>query len=111
MGTVSGMTPEERARDRYLRTTYGITLTEYNVILEHQGGVCAVCRKPPKPPKPGKKARHLHVDHDHRTGKTRGLLCFTCNFEVVGKQRDPELLRAAARYLERPPADEALLAV
>lgn len=104
MGTVSGMTPEERARDRYLRTTYGITLAEYGVIFEFQGGVCAVCGRPPK-----KQA--LHVDHDHVTGKVRGLVCFNCNHRVIGRVRDPEVFRRAAAYLARPPADEALLAV
>lgn len=95
-----------RARDRYLRTKYGITLAEFEVIFEFQGGRCAVCGGPP--PASG---RSFHVDHDHRTGKVRGLLCWTCNHDLIGRRRDPEVFRAAARYLERPPADEALLAV
>lgn len=98
------MTPEERKRDAYLRRTYGITLEDYRVIAAHQGGVCAVCGRPPK-------TRALHVDHDHKTKRVRGLLCFQCNALVVQRHRDPAILRAAARYLERPPADEALLAV
>jgi hypothetical protein len=97
------LTPAERERDRYLRATYNITLGEYNVILAFQGGVCALCGRPP-----GKRA--LHVDHDHRTRRTRGLLCFSCNYKIIGRVRDPEVFRRAARYLERPPADEALLA-
>jgi DNA-directed RNA polymerase subunit RPC12/RpoP len=98
------VTSAERDRDRYLRQTYGITLEEYRVILAFQGGVCAVCRRPPV-------NRPLHVDHDHVTRRVRGLLCYDCNHRVVGRQRDPEKLRAAARYLERPPADEAMLAL
>lgn len=92
-----------KARDAYLRATYGITLAEYNVILAYQNGVCAVCGRPPK-------KQSLHVDHNHKTGKVRGLLCWTCNLDLIGKRTDPDVFRAAARYLERPPADIALLA-
>ena len=97
------MTTQERARDRYLREKYGISLADYATMLEHQGGLCAICDRPPK-----KQA--LHVDHDHVTKRVRGLLCFDCNHRVLGRQRDLEKLRRAARYLERPPADAALLA-
>lgn len=97
------MTPEEKKRDAYLRKTYGITLEDYGAMLAYQGGVCAICGRPPV-----KQA--LHVDHDHKTKKTRGLLCYNCNHRIVGRQRDPAVFRAAARYLERPPADAALLA-
>ena len=97
------MTPEEKKRDAYLRKTYGITLEDYGVILAFQGGVCAICSRPPA-------GRALHLDHDHVTKRPRGLLCFNCNRRVLGRQRDPALLRSAARYLERPPADTALLA-
>lgn len=51
---------------------YGITPEQYDEILEEQGGVCKICKN-----LPGKY--RLHVDHDHETGKVRGLLCVTCN--------------------------------
>lgn len=95
------MTPEEAKRDADLRRLYGITLADYRRLLFHQGGVCAVCARPPV-------NRALHVDHDHKTKIVRGLLCFDCNSRVVGRQRDPEKLRAAARYLEDPPAAQVL---
>ena len=91
------MTPEEAKRDADLRRLYGITLADYRRLLVHQEGVCAVCARPPV-------TRALHVDHDHKTKVVRGLLCLDCNRRVVGRQRDPEKLRAAARYLESPPA-------
>jgi hypothetical protein len=53
------MTPEEIKTDKRLRRTYGITLAEYNERLSEQGGVCAICKRPPT------KVR-LAVDHDHR---------------------------------------------
>jgi hypothetical protein len=91
------VTPEEAKRDADLRRLYGITLADYRRLLTHQAGVCAVCGRPPV-------TRALHVDHDHRTKVVRGLLCHACNRLLVGRQRDPEKLRAAARYLEAPPA-------
>ena len=59
-------------RDRHLRRKYGITLKEYDVLLEAQNGVCAICGGIDV----GKK---LAVDHCHETGKIRGLLCSRCN--------------------------------
>jgi hypothetical protein len=98
------VTPEETKRDGDLRRLYGITLADYRRLLTHQGGVCAICRRPPV-------NRALHVDHDHTTKVVRGLLCFDCNRHLVGRQRHPEKLRAAARYLEAPPAVAVLGAV
>lgn len=60
-----------------LRTRFGITEDEYDGLLRSQGGVCALCRSLPK-------GKHLAVDHDHTTGKVRGLLCAVCNKYVVG---------------------------
>lgn len=90
-------------RDRYLRRQYGITEAEYQAILEHQGGVCAICQRPPK------VGKNLHVDHDHRSGVVRGLLCVVCNVDLLGRRdKDPSLFRRAAEYLEGPPAPVAL---
>lgn len=50
----------------------GVTDEEYAAMLERQGGGCAICGATPK-------TRRLHVDHDHRTGGVRGLLCHRCN--------------------------------
>lgn len=89
--------PEYR-REMRLKRLYGITSAQYERMFEHQGGVCAVCGRPPhKVP--------LNVDHDHKTGLVRGLLCWYCNQRVVGGARDSvELLRAAVEYLDHPPA-------
>ena len=69
---------------------------DYAALLAAQGGVCAICGRPPK-----QGGRKLHVDHDHRTGRIRGLLCFTCNRYILGKYATVAKLRAAADYLER----------
>lgn len=72
----------------------GVTDEAYAELLARQGGGCAICGKPPKD-----GGRRLDVDHDHRTGEVRGLLCWTCNHFILGKYATPAKLLAAARYL------------
>jgi len=68
-----------------------LTPDQYAEMLEAQGGGCAICGNPPK-------SRKLDEDHDHRTGRTRGLLCHRCNRALPGWiTRD--WLTAAFRYL------------
>jgi recombination endonuclease VII len=89
-------------RDKYLRKKFGITEAQYNAILEAQGGVCAVCKKP------NKGNRAMPVDHDHKTGKVRGIVCFIDNNRVLTRGITAERLRAAAEYLDNNPADQIL---
>ena len=85
------------ARDKYLRKTYGLTERQYRAMVRVQGGVCAICWKPPK------LGTHLHVDHDHETGRVRGVLCWFCNHKFLGRRReDPDHHEVAARYLRSP---------
>lgn len=67
----------EQTRRRYLARKYGITPEEYEEKLSQQGGRCAVCRRLPG-------NRRLAVDHNHRTGQLRGLLCYRCNYKIIG---------------------------
>lgn len=91
----------DKKRNQHLMGLYGISSEEYEEMFKSQGGVCAVCGKPPI------KTR-LAVDHDHVTKKIRGLLCSRCNLWVIGKFRDPETLLSAANYLSDPPAEKVL---
>lgn len=68
------------ARDKYLRKTYGITLLDYNMKLLEQNWGCAVCKKHYSEFKSS-----LAVDHSHKTGKVRGLLCYYCNHRLIGR--------------------------
>lgn len=71
--------PEERKRTK-LRLSFGITLEEYREMEAAQGGLCAICGQPePSFDKRTGRRRDLAVDHDHKTGKVRGLLCGHCN--------------------------------
>lgn len=60
-----------------LLARYGITPAQYDAMLVLQGGVCVICQNPPK------KTR-LHVEHDHKTGRVRGLACHRCNRLRIG---------------------------
>ncbi|MEI8051963.1 MAG: endonuclease domain-containing protein [Actinomycetes bacterium] len=71
----------------------GVTPAIYEVMLDDQDGGCAICGRPPK-------TRRLDVDHDHKTGKVRGLLCHRCNRQLPAWITTDWLAQATA-YLER----------
>lgn len=77
---------------------YGISLDEYQALFDKQGGVCAICGKPETRMHKGVVAR-LSVDHDHKTGKVRGLLCQPCNHGLGGFKDNLDLLSNAIDYL------------
>ena len=80
-------------RRSHLKRKYGMTIEQYDAMLEAQGGGCFICGRPPR------EDISLHVDHDHSTGKVRGILCFCCNNALADFQDDPALLRKAASYV------------
>lgn len=86
----------EKRQDAHLRKTFGVSLEWYRETLEKQGG-CAICDTQ----EPGGRDHRFHVDHDHKTGKVRGLLCNKCNLMVGLSKDDPDILRKAAAYLEK----------
>jgi hypothetical protein len=89
-------------RDSRLKRLYNLEPGDYEKVLEFQNGNCYICRQPPK------EGKNLHVDHDHHTGLTRGLLCWTDN-AALGKFRDNEFrLANALEYIQYPPATFAL---
>jgi hypothetical protein len=88
-----------RRKDR-LWTLYRLTPEDYQTVLNHQGGICAITGKV--------SYRNLDVDHDHTTGLIRGLLSPWANKGLSFFSDDPALLRAAADYLENPPAVAAI---
>jgi len=79
-------------RCKHIWTKYGITSADYERMLAEQSGLCKICEDVMSP--------LPHIDHDHTTGKVRGLLCARCN-RGIGQFRDaPKLLLAAVAYLE-----------
>ena len=95
----SGKSRYERRKHEVLITKYGITLDEYDELLKKQKGVCAICGKPETKIVWNTVCR-LTVDHDHKSGVVRGLLCFRCNTGIGKLYDDPEILRKAANYLD-----------
>lgn len=84
----------ERSKD--LRLLYGMTAAQYWAIIESQGGTCAMC-----PAVESECGRRLCVDHCHKTGEIRGILCGSCN-KLLGFARDSvERLEAGKNYLLR----------
>jgi hypothetical protein len=98
------VTPADVAADKRLQRTYGITLAQYDDMLDAQGGRCAICPRPAE-----SMPTRLHVDHDHKTGLIRGLLCWWCNRKLLtGVKDDADLAEAAADYLRDPPAERVI---
>ena len=73
---------------------YGITEADFERMKVEQGEVCKICGGPPN----GKGT--FHVDHDHKTGKIRGLLCHKCNTALGLFNDDPSLMAKAAEYVQ-----------
>lgn len=90
------MNSSDKTRDGYYRRTYGISLDQYNSLRKKQKYSCFICRRHEK-----EFSRRLAVDHNHKTGEVRGLLCTYCNKFVIGRHTDPEILRRAALYLKK----------
>ncbi len=86
------------ARNQFLRSHYGITQSDYLLILESQGGRCAICRTDSPETKWHKT---FSVDHCHATGKVRGLLCQKCNMAIGYLKDSPEAADSAAAYLRK----------
>jgi hypothetical protein len=87
---------KNRRQNTSLKQKFGINRDQYEVMLNQQNGVCAICNEYEIVPN-----RSLSVDHDHNTGKVRGLLCSNCN-PGIGKFKEKiELLEKAVEYLKR----------
>jgi hypothetical protein len=82
------------ARDVRLRKVYGISAEEFDSMLDGQGGACAICKKKTWP------VQGKYVDHDHRGGKPRGILCYNCNVALGHLKDDISIAKSLVNYLE-----------
>jgi hypothetical protein len=78
------------SRHYHLKRRYGIGAPEVENLIREQGDVCPVCDRPDPE----------HVDHDHATGRVRGILCFNCNGGLGQFGDDAQRLYRAAFYVE-----------
>jgi hypothetical protein len=86
---------KRRTKDSALKRLFGISIEEYDKMFQKQNGVCAICYRK----EVASHIRSLAVDHCHKTGKVRGLLCTSCN-QGIGHLKDSVvLLENAIRYL------------
>ena len=91
----------DKVKNYTLKDKFGITLAEYNCLLEDQSHVCAICDCPETVlDHRSKQVKYLSVDHDHATGRVRGLLCNSCNIALGHFQDNVDSLKAAIDYLE-----------
>lgn len=105
------------SREYHLKNRYGITASEWDTLFVEQGRSCAVCKITVVPN--NKRATGWCVDHDHTTGRVRGILCAPCNFLLgnLGDEPGRVLLRVRevfsylkAHYLSRDVSDDVLCA-
>jgi hypothetical protein len=80
----------------HLKRKFNLSRETYQEMLDGQGGRCKICGYD----KPRGRYDNFSVDHDHKTGEIRGLLCAFCNTGIGQFQDSPSLLRKAATYLE-----------
>jgi hypothetical protein len=80
-----------KQRSYNLKKLHGIDLETYEIMFMEQAQVCAICGQ--------EREENLHVDHDHKTGLIRGLLCTDCNKGLGMFQDNPDWLSAASKYL------------
>ena len=92
----------DRVRACLIKRLYNLSWTDYMTMFTTQQGECVICKQPMSAFKtPDMKYEVAHVDHCHKTGKVRGLLCNLCNSGLGKFKDDPVLCRLAATYLER----------
>ncbi len=93
---------DPRVTRKHKLRDYGITQADYDAMYEQQGGRCAICRGVKEPWEPAGGAgrqRFLVVDHDHKTGRVRALLCWNCNCGIGHFREDRSIILAAAAYV------------
>lgn len=90
-----------RAHEKRVCDVYGLKPGEYEKLYVYQGRKCFICRRATG------ASKRLAVDHNHETGEVRGLLCKSCNHDLLGKY-NVEALYRAIHYLRYPPARNAL---
>jgi hypothetical protein len=97
---------KDRHRDNRMKRNFGISLADYERLLEFQDGKCAICGRE----RPTRGDKMLQIDHCHKTGVVRGLLCSPCNTVLGFLEDNTDSLKKALAYLKSPPAPAILAA-
>lgn len=92
--------PALQRRARHIQRQYNLSIEQYINMFKEQNGVCKICGRPPRGKHRVNETLYLNVDHDHKTGEVRGLLCSQCNTALGLLEDNPQYLRNAADYLD-----------
>jgi hypothetical protein len=90
--------PKETSRRYMLKSKYGMTPEVYDAMMSGQQGCCAICRLP--------ITGRIHIDHDHATGRVRGILCYGCNVGLGFFNDSIVLMKGAIAYLAKNGKDD-----
>lgn len=83
-------------RKHHLKNSYNVTIEEYNTLFEKQNGCCAICGK-----HQSEFILPLFVEHCHKTGKVRGLMCNKCNVGIGCFEDNPIIINNALKYINK----------
>ena len=86
---------KDRVRENQLKRDYNLTLDQYNKMFTDQKGCCKICDR-----HQSKLSKVLGVDHNHTTGKIRGLLCNSCNTNIGKFNEDTKILNKMIEYIK-----------
>lgn len=98
--TVRKYRKTKKGRSANYQRKFGITLEDYDKMLDEQKGICAICKKPESVITKYGLVRRLAVDHNHKTGKVRALLCTKCN-AYVGMFENEQHVGKVKEYLKK----------
>lgn len=87
---------KEKGYSACIKHLYGITIEDYKIMFKNQKGKCAICNTNRMP----KNQKRFNIDHNHQTGKVRGLLCQLCNSGLGKFKENKRALKRAIKYLE-----------
>lgn len=87
---------QQDQRKHRLMTMYKMTLDQYYLLIDGQYYQCPICNESLMP-----FTRNTHIDHDHETGRVRGILCGKCNIGLGHFKDNPEFLQNAIEYIKR----------
>lgn len=85
-----------KGRANMIQKSYGLSPEQYQLLTEVQNNLCAICFRPPIG-----NVKVLSVDHDHKTGKVRGLLCQPCNRALGFLREDIEIITRLLEYVKK----------
>lgn len=87
-------------RALWLKGKYNLDIEEYDKRLEAQGGICPICKRSPEEHPKATRYKYFPVDHCHKTGAIRGIICHDCNLALGLLQEDTERMKRLIAYLE-----------